>query len=200
MWVRTAIREGRSFSSRAACQRVGDRVDVVALFDPLDVPAERGEPSQAVFGKGEFGTAFDRDVIVGIEDDELAQSQMAGFRACLGRDPFLQVAVTGQDVSVVVHDRMTRSIETRREGRLGDGHADGIGQALPQGTGGGLDAGSLAVFRMTRRPASPLAEPLEFLKGQVKTRDMKQSVQAAHIHVRPRGRSGPGRARGDRVG
>ena len=72
---------------------------------------------------------------------------------------------------------MTRSIEARCEGRLGDGHADGVGQALPQGTGGGLDAGGLAVFRMAWRTTSPLAEPLEFLQRQVEARDMQQRVQ-----------------------
>src|SRR5271157_4626809 len=77
----------------------------------------------------------------------------------------------------MVHDGVTRSIEARCEGDLGDGHADGVGQALPQGTGGSLDAGGLAVFRMAWGTAPPLAEPLEFLQWQVEARDMKQSVQ-----------------------
>ena len=158
-------------------ERVGDHVDVVALLDPLDVPAERGETGHAVFGKGQLRAAFDRDVVVGIEDDELAQPQVTGLRSGLGGDPFLQVAVAGQDVGVVVHDRVARSIEARRKGDLGDGHADGVGQALPQGAGGGLDAGGLAVLRMARRAASPLAEPLEFLQRQVVARDMEQGVQ-----------------------
>ena len=177
MWVRTWIKEGRPRLFPGSLERGGDRVDVVALFDSLDVPAERGETGHPVFGKGQLRAAFDRDVVVGIEDDELAQPQMTGLRSGLGRDPFLQVAIAGQDVGVVVHDGVTRSIEARCEGDLGDGHADGVGQALPQGTGGGLDAGGLAVFRMARGTASPLAEPLEFLQRQVEARDMKQSVQ-----------------------
>jgi hypothetical protein len=60
-------------------QRGGDRVDVVALFDPLDVPAESGETGQTVFGEGQLRAAFDRDVVVGIEDDELAQPQVTGI-------------------------------------------------------------------------------------------------------------------------
>jgi hypothetical protein len=39
MWVRTAIKDGRPFL-RGHSQRKCDRVDVVALFDSLDVPAE----------------------------------------------------------------------------------------------------------------------------------------------------------------
>ena len=60
-------------------ERGGDRVDVVALFDPLDVPAESGETGHTVFGKGQLRAAFDRDVVVGIEDDELAQPQVTGL-------------------------------------------------------------------------------------------------------------------------
>ncbi len=155
----------------------GDCVDVVALFDPLDVPPESGETGHTVFGKGDLRAPFDRDVVVGIEDDELAQPQVAGLRPGLGRDPFLQVAIAGQNVGVVVHDGVTRSIEVRGKGHLGDGHADGVGQALTQGSGGGLNAGGLAVFGMARGAAPPLAEPLEFLQWQVEARDMEQGVQ-----------------------
>ena len=59
--------------------RVGDLVDVVAILDPLDMPAESGETGHPVFGKGQLRAAFDRDVVVGIEDDELAQPQVAGL-------------------------------------------------------------------------------------------------------------------------
>ncbi len=154
-------------------QRGGNRVDVVALLDPLDVPAERGEAGCTVFRKGQFRAAFDRDVIVGIEDNQLAQPQVPGLRSGLGRDPFLQVAIASQDVGVVLDDFVTWPIEPGRQGRLGDGHAHGIRQALPQGTGGGLDTGGLAVFRMAWGTTSPLAKPFEFLQWQVEARDMK---------------------------
>ena len=158
-------------------QREGNRIDVVALFDLLDVPAERGETSHAVFGKGQLRAAFDRDVVVGIEDDELAQPQVTRLRSGLGRDSFLQVAIAGQNVGVVVHDQVPRSIEAHCKGHLGDSHADSVGQSLPQGTGGGFDAGGLAVFWMAWCTTSPLAEPLDFLQRQVEARDMKQRVQ-----------------------
>ena len=60
-------------------QRGGNCVDIVALFDPLDVPAESGETGHPVLGEGQLRAAFDRDVVVGIEDDELPQPQVAGL-------------------------------------------------------------------------------------------------------------------------
>ena len=47
---------------------------------------------------------------------------------------------------------------------LGDGHADGIGEALAKRTGGDLDAGGVADFRMTRCERAPLAELFEVLE------------------------------------
>jgi hypothetical protein len=77
----------------------------------------------------------------------------------------------------VVHDRVPRPIEACCHGHLGDSHADGVGQSLPQGTGGGFDTGGLAVFRMAGRTTSPLAESLQLFQRQVETRDMKQRIQ-----------------------
>ena len=54
----------------------GYRIDVVALFDALNVPAEGGKTLDAIFGKGELRAAFDGDVVVGIERDQFAQPQM----------------------------------------------------------------------------------------------------------------------------
>ena len=158
-------------------QRGGDGVDVVALFDLLDVPAECGETGHAVFGKGQLRITFDRDVVIGIEDDEFSQPQVTRIGPGLGRNSFLQVAIADQNVGVVVDDRVPRPIEACRHGHFGDSHADGVGQSLPQGTGGGFDAGGLAVFRMAGRTTSPLAESLQLFQRQVETRDMKQRIQ-----------------------
>src|ERR1039458_440048 len=72
---------------------------------------------------------------------------------------------------------MTRSIESCGKRHLSDGHADPVGQSLPQWPCGRLDTRSLAVFWMPRRATAPLTKPLEFLNWQVEARDMKQRVQ-----------------------
>ena len=154
----------------------GEIGDIVAVLDPLDVPAIRGEACRAILGEGQIGAATEGDEVVGIEGHELAQPQVAcqgsGFRG----DPLHQVAVADQNVGVVVHDGMIRPVEPGRERHLGDGHADGIAEALPQGAGGGFHAGRLAVFGVAGSPAAPLAKALQFRQRKVKAGDMEERV------------------------
>jgi hypothetical protein len=77
----------------------------------------------------------------------------------------------------VVHDSVARTVESRCERNLGNGHANPVGEALAQRSSGSLNARSLAIFRMPRRATAPLAKPLEFLHWQVESCDMKQRVQ-----------------------
>ena len=72
--------------------RLADRVEVgVAVGDVLRVPAERVEARRDVLGERDVGVAVDRDLVVVVEDDELAEAPVAGERGGLGRDA-LQVA------------------------------------------------------------------------------------------------------------
>ena len=116
-------------------------------------------------------------MIVIVENDQLAQAQMTGQGSRLGGDPFHQVAVAGQGIGMVVDDRVTGAIEARGQGRFGNRHTHGIGQALSQGTGGGLDAGRQTVSRVPRGAAVPLAEALQFLQRQVEAGQMQQGIQ-----------------------
>ena len=56
----------------------------------------------------------------------------------------LKVPIAGQNIGIVVHDAVTMPIESRCKRHLGNGHADSVGQALPQWPCGRLDARSLA--------------------------------------------------------
>jgi hypothetical protein len=65
------------------------------------------------------------------------------IRSSLGRDTFLKVAIADEDVHVVVHDSVARTVESRCERNLGNGHADPVGKALAQWSCGRLDAWGL---------------------------------------------------------
>jgi hypothetical protein len=67
----------------------------------------------------------------------------------------MQVAVRGDDPGAVIDQR---AAEARGQQALGQGHADGGGQALPERAGGGFDAGMLAVFRVAGGGRVQLAE------------------------------------------
>ncbi len=65
------------------------------------------------------------------------------------RDAFHHAAITHEDIGIVVYDVMTRTVELRGQGALSDSKTDRISDALPQRTGGGFNAGGVAIFRMT---------------------------------------------------
>ena len=75
---------------------------------------------------------------------------MTGERGGLGADPFHQVAVRDDAVDVVVDDVVSGAVEGGGEEPLGDGHANAIGEALPEGTGSDVNARSVQTLGMTR--------------------------------------------------
>ena len=60
-----------------------DRLEVVAVVDVLHVPAVGLEAAAPVLGEGEVGAAVDADVVVVVEDDELAEAEVPGQRGRL---------------------------------------------------------------------------------------------------------------------
>ena len=82
-----------------------DGDEVVAVFDHLHVPVVGLEALGHVFGVAEFGGAVERDQIVVIEHDQLAQAEGSGERGGFMADAFHQIAVAAEDVGVVV-DRL----------------------------------------------------------------------------------------------
>ena len=104
MCVRTAISDGLPVSAFAGRDGGVDRVDVVAVGDPLHVPAVRLEALADVLGEGEVRGAVDGDVVVVVEEDELAQLQVTGEGGGFAADALHQVAVAGEHVGVVIDD------------------------------------------------------------------------------------------------
>ena len=132
----------------------------VMPIDLLDMPAIGGEARAGIVGKGEAGRAVDRNAVIVIIDDQLAEAQMTGQRGGFMADTFFHVAVAGDDIGVVVD----QTVEADAQMGLGDRHADRGGEALAQRPGGGFDAGSDIVFRMAGGAAAGLAELLQRLQ------------------------------------
>ncbi len=170
-----------------------DRVDIVAVGYALDVPAVGLEALAHVLGEGEVGGAVDGDVVVVVEEDQLAELLVAGEGGGLAADALHHAAVAGQHVGVVVDDVVA---EGGGEEALGDGHADGVGDALAERAGRRLDARRVPVLGVTRRAAAPLAEGLEVVDAQVVAGQVQHGVEqharvarGEHeaVAVRPRG-------------
>ena len=78
------------------------------------MPAACLKPLGDIFGKGNSGGAGQRDVILVVDINQFAQAQMSGQRRCLFADPFHQVAISAENVSVVVYNFMSGTVITRR--------------------------------------------------------------------------------------
>ena len=143
----------------------------------LDVPAVGAEALAHVLLEGEVGAAFDRDVVVVVEEGELRQAERTGEGAGLGGDTFHEVTVADVGVGAVVDDGVAGAVEARRQHALGDGHADRVGDARPERPSRDLDAGREAVFGMAWRLAAPLAEVLDLVQGQVVAGEVEEAVE-----------------------
>ena len=110
---------------------------------------------------------------------------MACKRDRLLADAFHQAAVTGQHIGVVVHERVA---ELRIHDALGERHADGVGKALAERPGRGLDALCEAVFRVAGGLGAKLPEALDLLDrhvlvaGQIEQRIEQHRAVAGRKH------------------
>ncbi len=85
---------------------------------------------------------------------------MTGERDRFLADAFHQVAVGCEHIGAMVDDVVA---EHRRKMGFGNGHADGIGEALAERSSRGLDAGRDEILRMARRQRAELAEALDLV-------------------------------------
>ena len=80
------------------------------------VPAVGLEAAPHVLGERERRVAVDGDVVVVVDQGELAEPQVAGERAGLAGDAFHQVAVADDRPGAVIDDPMARAVEVLGRG------------------------------------------------------------------------------------
>lgn len=169
--VGAGLFDGRLHGGGIVTVHIADDVPVVGLEAGRGIVEEPGRC---------FGTAphlaIDGDVVVVVEGDELAEAQGAGQGAGLVGDPFHHAAVPQKHVGTVVHDVVAGTVELGGQHLLGQCHADGVGDTLAEGAGGGLDTGGVTVFRVAGGLGVELAEVLEFFDGERIARQMEQRV------------------------
>jgi len=152
------------------------RFGVVAIDMRHDVPAVGFEALRGVVGEPPLDVAIDGDAVVVPEGGQLAQAPGAGQRAGFVRNTFHQAAVAEEHPGPVVDDLVAWLVELVGQQLFGHGHADGVGDALAERAGGGLDAGRIAVFGVTRGLAVQLAEVLDVVDRQVIAAQVQQGV------------------------
>jgi hypothetical protein len=158
-------------------QRRIDRVDVVAVVDGDRLPPVGLEALRAILGKRHVGAGRERHRVVVVEADQLAEAEVARRARRLRGDAFHQVAVADDRPGAVVEQHVAVAVVARRQMRLGDRHADGVGEPLAERAGGDLDAFGVAALGMARRLAAPLAELLDVLERERVARHVQQAVE-----------------------
>ncbi len=166
----------RLVAALALRDRVVDRADVVAVHRTDHVPPVGAEPLRRVVGEPVFDLAVDRNAVVVVDRDQLAELPRAGQRCGLVRNAFHQAAVAEEHPGAVIDDVEARAVELGGKQFLRERHADRVRESLPERPGRRLDARGQAVLRMARRPAVQLPELHEFLDRQVVTRQVQQCV------------------------
>ena len=129
-----------------------ERVEVLGVLDPLHVPPVGLHPLAVVLAvEGDRGRAVDRDVVVVVAGDQLAEPEVARDRAGFLADALHHVAVRADHVGVVVDDLVGRAVEALCEEPLGHRHPDGVRDPLAERPGRDLDAGRVAALGVPRR-------------------------------------------------
>ena len=141
----------------------------------LHVPAVRLVAGRGVLGERDRGVVLDRDVVLVVDQREVAEPLRAGQRRRLAADALLDVAVGRDAPDAVVEGALAgRRVRVQQPALAARGHrhADGVADALAERPGGGLDAGGVAVLGVPRGerapgPQRPEVVELEAVAGQV---------------------------------
>ncbi len=179
-------------------ERCFECVEVVGDFTEFQhVPAVAAEPGRNVVVIGDLCGAVDRDVVVVVDGDQLAEPEVAGQRGRLVGDALHQAAVAGDHVGVMV-DRLGAELVAKDP--FGDRHSDGVGEALSERPGGDFDAGGVAGLRVARCCRFPLPERLEVIECEPEPGEVQHRVLQASMRARLTTRNGRGRPRRGRQG
>jgi hypothetical protein len=202
--VGRALADHRAAADEAGARALGarafhrgrERLRIVPVDRRDDVPAVRLEALRRVVAEPAVDLAVDRDAVVVVERDQLAEPQHAGEGAHLVRNALHEAAVAEEDIGVVIDHGVARAVEARREELLGERESDRVREPLAERSGGGLHARCVADLGMAGRLRVQLAEVAQLLDrqvvaGEVEKRVLEHRAVAVRQHeavaIRPRG-------------
>ena len=150
--------------------------NVVTIHARNHVPAIRFKALGGIVGVPVLDVTIDRDAVVIPESDQLVQLPGAGQRTRFVRDAFHHAAVTHERVGMVVDDDVVGLVELGGEHFFRHRHADGIGNTLAEGAGGGFNTGRITILGVTRCLRMQLTELLDVVNRQVIAGQMQQRI------------------------
>ena len=189
-------------------ERVVERLHVLVVaavggvpVHVLHVPAVGLVAGADVLGLGDAGVVLDRDVVVVVHHDQVAELLHGGDRGGLVGDALFDVAVGAERVDEVVERRLAGGgvgVEQPALAAGGHRHADRVADALAERPGGDLHARGQAVLRVAGGDRAPGAQRLQVVQAQRVAGQVKLDVQRQRRM--PAGQDKPVAARPLRVG
>ena len=150
--------------------------DVIGIVAAKNAPVVGGVAGGDVLGKREAGVAFDGDVVVVVEHDEIVEFEVTGEAGGLGSVAFHHAAVAADHEDAALRDVRLVKADSGRKLLGGDRHADRGTETAAQRTGRDVDALGVAEFRMARSQAAPLTEVLQFVHGEAVVEEMQEGI------------------------
>ena len=139
---------------------------------------------------------IDGDLVVIVEDDQLAKAPVTGQRRSFARHTFHVATVAHDGVRVVVNQSGIRLVESRRQVLFAQRQTNGVAKTHTERTSGDFDTVRNKVFRVTRGHGVPLSEVLQVVvrDGRVASQVHQRVLQHAtvtgrqdkSVSVRPR--------------
>mmetsp|Transcript_21270 Transcript_21270/g.50571 ORF Transcript_21270/g.50571 Transcript_21270/m.50571 type:complete len:670 (+) Transcript_21270:384-2393(+) len=161
-------------------------VDLVDVADLLDVPVVALVSLRDVLREAEGGVTVDGDVVIVVQDDQLAEAEVTRQARGFAGDTLLQASVTADDVGEVVEDLVLGRVVGGGQVRFGHGHSDGVGNSLSQRTGRDFHTLRDEVLGMPRGRRPELPEGLEVIEaaGGVPREVKHRVLEGAGVTVR----------------
>ena len=174
---RLADNEGRLFAlGFGFIDRLVHRVDAVAVDRADHVPAIGFETLSRIVTEPALHVAVDRNAVVVIESDELAELPDTGERARFVAHAFHEAAVAEEHIRAVIDHGEAGAVEFSGEHLLGERHADAVRNTLAKRPGARLDPRGHTHFRVTRRTGVQLTEGLQIIHRKIVAREVQQRV------------------------
>src|SRR5258707_655791 len=120
----------------------------VVAVDLVNVKSVGLEAERSVLALAQGRHGVERHEIGVINQDEIIQLKMPRECRNLGSHPFLEATIAGQTDNLMVKNGMIWGIESRFRHFSGNGHPHRVPYSLAQRSGGSLDSGRFAKFRM----------------------------------------------------
>ncbi len=154
----------------------GQGAQVLAVLHLEHAPTHGLEALGHVFAEGEIRVALDGDPVVVPEHDQFLEPQMARQARRFVSDPLHQATVAREGEGAMIDHIEAGTVEAVRQPALGDGHAHGVPDALPQWPRGGLHTIRVPELGVSRCLRIPLPEVLQIIQAQPVAREMQQGV------------------------